>query len=71
MEFESQSGVKYWFDNKIGIAFPLNPGLEKYLKKNSIDIENDSYLGTDDDIAFNSGFIKKKQKIHQFLAKAE
>lgn len=68
MEFESQSGVKYWFDNKIGIAFPLNPGLEKYLKKNSIDIENDSYLGTDDDIAFNSGFIKKMRKIHQLSA---
>ncbi|MDO9035305.1 MAG: 4Fe-4S cluster-binding domain-containing protein [Methanoregula sp.] len=67
MEFESQSGNKYWFDNKIGISIPLTPILNNYFKNVSYDITKDKNKCNEDDFLYNYKFIKKIEKLRQFL----
>jgi uncharacterized protein len=65
MKFTSDSGVKYWYDNELGISFPLNPDLEKKLTSNPKDCNVEENLETDIDAVFNSRFLKKIEKIRR------
>jgi uncharacterized protein len=77
MEFESKSGVRYYFDNQIGIAFPSHPLIEKMIENVPLQKE-DIIAVSEDDYLFYSNFVKKLDKIrpkksslHQFPIQAE
>lgn len=63
MEFETRSGVRYYYDNEIGIAFPSHPLLEKMIHKvpkQGTDIPADT---PDENALFYSRFLQKLDKI--------
>jgi uncharacterized protein len=63
MEFTSASGVRYYYDDEIGIAFPSHPLLEKMMHPNPGLEEGISTDSADDDLLFYSRFFKKLSKI--------
>lgn len=63
MEFKSKSGIKYFFDNDIGIAYPSHPNIEKMIGNTSRIKEDISTLPTDDDSLFYLKFLQKLDKI--------
>ncbi len=63
MEFKSQSGTHYWFDNKIGISFPVNSFLKIYFIHGSQDIISTVDHFSEDDLLFNAKFIKKLEML--------
>lgn len=69
MKFESHSGVIYWFDNILGISFPINSSLETMVSSDAsvrtieINPENDM------DAAYNARFMKKIEKARQYVYK--
>jgi len=65
MKFTSNSGVAYWFDDVLGISFPLNTGLEKMLTLNTTTRTNEGNRETGMDADYNVRFLKKIEKIRQ------
>ncbi|MFA4929089.1 MAG: radical SAM protein [Patulibacter sp.] len=63
MEFESQSGTTYYYDNEIGIAFPSHPLLKKMIAATPLHKEEISVAGDDEDFLFYSRFLEKLNKI--------
>ncbi|MFA4860408.1 radical SAM protein [Methanoregula sp.] len=63
MEFESISGVRYYYDNEIGIAFPSHPLIEKMIQNVPLQEEDIPTVNTDDDVLFYSRFLQKLNKI--------
>ena len=59
MEFESKSGIKYYFDNEIGIAYPSHPLIEKMIRNVPLQKEDISAICTDEDFLFYSKFLDK------------
>ncbi|NMB78639.1 MAG: radical SAM protein [Methanomicrobiales archaeon] len=67
MKFETQSGTKYWFDNILGISFPLNTSLEILLTSNDVtDSLEKEAADHQRDAVFNSRFMKKIEKARQY-----
>jgi len=69
MKVESYFGTKYWFDNNLGIVYPLDPILEKKVSTNPdnriacIDNQNDD--------AFDAQFMKKIEKIKRSIIRIQ
>jgi len=66
MEFSTQSGTNYWFDNKTGLSYPYNMGLTKNRIKDTVTDINRAN-GNDLDIIYNKKFAKKINKLHAFM----
>jgi uncharacterized protein len=69
MKFTSFSGNSYWFDNTLGITFPLTPSLEKKMLMEPGDKGNIDHQETDTDAAYNSIFVKKIERLKQHVLK--
>lgn len=69
MKFESHSGVTYWFDDILGISFPLNPALEAMVSVIPAEKTNENNLENDADARYNAQFMKKMEKIRQCTLK--
>ncbi|MCK9580396.1 MAG: radical SAM protein [Methanoregula sp.] len=63
MEFETKSGVRYYYDNEIGIAFPSHPLMEKMIHNIPLQEEDLSAVSTKEDFLFYSRFLQKLNKI--------
>ena len=63
MEFETQSGVRYYYDNEIGIAYPSHPLLEKMIRNDSLREKDLSAVPADENFLFYSRFLQKLKRI--------
>ena len=64
MEFESQSGNTYYYDNEIGIAFPSNPFIRKLISADPRHSEEiPAIQDNKEDFLFYSRFLEKLSRI--------
>lgn len=70
MKFESDTGVKYWFDSTLGISIPLNPELENALSTTPSEKSIHHYNPSNSaDTEYATRFMKKIEKIKQRMVK--
>jgi len=63
MKFETESGVRYYYDNKIGISFPSHPLMEKLIHNVPNHEDHIHAESQDADYLFYTRFLQKLDKI--------